>query len=65
MKNKKREVLEGATDSDHQTVDNQAAAMNSLPLNQNLTTTSSVGVWPTSRSLDMRNTHVDIDLMRG
>lgn len=64
-KNKKRESLEGTTDSDHHTVDNQAA-LNSLPPNQNLTPTSSVGgVWPASRALDMRNTHVDIDLMRG
>ncbi|KAF3441324.1 hypothetical protein FNV43_RR15238 [Rhamnella rubrinervis] len=63
-KNKKREALEGTTDSEHQSVDNQAA-LSGLPPNQNLTPTSSVGVWPASRALDMRNTHVDIDLMRG
>ncbi|XP_024027686.1 AT-hook motif nuclear-localized protein 9 [Morus notabilis] len=64
-KNRKRqEPIEAPTDSDHQEADNPLA-MNSIPQNQNLTPTSSVGVWPASRALDMRNAHVDIDLMRG
>lgn len=62
--NKRQEAIEAPTDLDHQTIDNPLA-INSIPQNQNLTPTSSVGVWPASRALDMRNTHVDIDLMRG
>ncbi|PON92058.1 PPC domain containing protein [Trema orientale] len=61
--NKRQEAIEAPTDSDHQTVDNPLAM--SIPQNQSLTPTSSVGVWPSSRALDMRNAHVDIDLMRG
>lgn len=61
---KRQEVIEAQTDLDHQATDNPLA-MNSIPQNQNLTPTSSVGGWPASRALDMRNTHVDIDLMRG
>lgn len=61
---KRQEPIEAPTDSDHQEADNPLA-MNSIPQNQNLTPTSSVGIWPASRALDMRNAHVDIDLMRG
>ncbi|KAF4386725.1 hypothetical protein CsatB_011835 [Cannabis sativa] len=56
--NKRQEAIEGPTDS----VDNPLGMQNQ---NQSLTPTSSVGVWPASRSLDMRNAHMDIDLMRG
>ncbi|KAJ7951130.1 AT-hook motif nuclear-localized protein [Quillaja saponaria] len=64
IKSKKREGPEGAQDSDHQALHNPAA-LNSVSPNQNLTPTSSVGAWPTSHPVDMRNSHVDIDLMRG
>ncbi len=63
-KNKKKEASEGAIDSEHQTVDNPDA-LTSIPPTQNLSPISSVGVWPASRAMDMRNAHVDIDLMRG
>ena len=63
-KYKKREAIEGVIDSDHQSVDH-AVAIASVQQNQNLTPTSSVSMWPSSQSLDMRNAHIDIDLMRG
>lgn len=59
------EVAEAAIESDnHQTVHNPVA-LDSISLNQNLTPTSSLNPWPASRPLDMRNSHIDIDLMRG
>lgn len=64
---KKKEGSEGAEvalETDHQTVHNPVA-VNSISPNQNLTPTSSLSPWPASRSLDMRNSHIDIDLMRG
>lgn len=65
-KNKKKEGSEGAVESDHQGVVHNPVALNSISPNQNLTPTSSLSPWPAaSRSLDMRNSHVDIDLMRG
>ncbi|KAF7826033.1 AT-hook motif nuclear-localized protein 9-like [Senna tora] len=63
-KNKKKDVEEVAVESDHQAVHNPIA-MNNIMANQNLTPTSSIGAWPASRAMDMRNSHVDIDLMRG
>ncbi|KAI4355051.1 hypothetical protein L6164_003865 [Bauhinia variegata] len=68
-KNKKKEDGEGAEvgmDSDHHGV-HTPAALNSISQNQTqtLTPTSSIGGWPASRPLDMRNSHIDIDLMRG
>ncbi|XP_061373545.1 AT-hook motif nuclear-localized protein 9-like [Gastrolobium bilobum] len=66
-KNKKKEGSEGAEvalESDHQEVHNPVA-VNSISPNQNLTPTSSLSPWPASRPLDMRNSHIDIDLMRG
>ncbi|KAK9273482.1 hypothetical protein L1049_019030 [Liquidambar formosana] len=63
-KNKTREASEGAGDSSRQMVDNPITPTSGPP-NQNLTPTSSMGVWPGSRPVDMRNAHVDIDLMRG
>ncbi|KAB5569180.1 hypothetical protein DKX38_002973 [Salix brachista] len=64
IKNKKAEGPEVARDTDHQMVENPATPTSVQP-SQNLSPTSSIGVWPGSRSLDMSNTHVDIDLMRG
>jgi len=64
---KKKEGSEGAEvamETDHQTVHNPVA-VNSISPNQNLTPTSSLSPWPASRPLDMRNSHIDIDLMRG
>ncbi|XP_021612828.1 AT-hook motif nuclear-localized protein 9 isoform X2 [Manihot esculenta] len=63
-KNKKGEAPEGARDLDHQTVEHPITPT-SIPPSQNLPPTSSVGLWPGSQPVDMRNTHVDIDLMRG
>ncbi|KAL6981949.1 hypothetical protein U1Q18_023567 [Sarracenia purpurea var. burkii] len=57
-KNKTGAGLEGAG-----TADNQVSPT-SIPPTQNLTPISSVGVWPGSRSMDMQNVHMDIDLMR-
>ncbi|XWS32201.1 hypothetical protein CRYUN_Cryun23aG0140000 [Craigia yunnanensis] len=55
---------QGLNDSDNQSVDNPVAPPGISP-SQNLTPTSPAGVWPGSRSMDIPNTHVDIDLMRG
>lgn len=63
-KYKKRESIEGVIDSDHQGVDHAVAIAN-VQQSQNMTPTSSVSMWPSSQSLDMRNAHMDIDLMRG
>ncbi|KAJ0111373.1 hypothetical protein Patl1_00425 [Pistacia atlantica] len=63
-KNKKGENPEGVRDLEHQTIDNPVTPT-SVPSSHNLTPTSSVGVWPGSRPMDMHNPHVDIDLMRG
>lgn len=63
-KNKKKEAGEGARDSEPQTVDNPDV-LTSMPTTQNLSPTSSMGVWSASRAGDMRNAHIDIDLMRG
>ncbi|XP_065859492.1 AT-hook motif nuclear-localized protein 9-like [Euphorbia lathyris] len=60
----KKEGIEAGRDMDHQTVENPVTP-SSIPPNQNLTSTSSVGLWAGSQSMDMRNSHVDIDLMRG
>lgn len=66
-KNKKNEDSEdqevGVEENHHHGVHNPAA-MNSMSPNQNLTPTS-LNSWPASRPLDMRNSHIDIDLMRG
>ncbi|MBA0617340.1 hypothetical protein Godav_026797 [Gossypium davidsonii] len=56
---------EGVKDSDDQMVDNLVAPSGISP-SQNMTPSAPAGVWPGSRSMDMRNnSHVDIDLMRG
>lgn len=64
-KNKMGESVEGAGDSERQTVDHPITTPTTVPASQNLTPASSMGVWPGSRQLDMRNSPVDIDLMRG
>lgn len=58
------ESLEGGGDSDRQTVDHPITPP-AVPASQNLAPASSMGMWPGSRQLDMRNSPVDIDLMRG
>ncbi|KAL5792430.1 hypothetical protein ACOSP7_001024 [Xanthoceras sorbifolium] len=63
-KNKKGEAPEGVRNLEHQTVDNPVTPTSVRP-SQNLTSTSSVGVWASSQPVDMRNAHIDIDLMRG
>lgn len=61
----KKKASESAIDSEHQTADNPDALTN-IPPPQNLSPTSSMGVWPVaSRGVDMRTAHADIDLMRG
>lgn len=62
-KNKTREGTEDAADSDVQTVDSLTPT--SVQHSQHLNPNSTMGVWPGSRPVDMRNSHVDIDLMRG
>ncbi|KAK4848998.1 hypothetical protein QYF36_019579 [Acer negundo] len=64
MKNKKGEAPEGVRNLEHQTVDNPVTPTG-VQQSQNLTPTSSVGVWGGSQPMDMRNAHIDIDLMRG
>ncbi|KAJ8900469.1 hypothetical protein K2173_025246 [Erythroxylum novogranatense] len=63
-KSKRGEGSEGPREPDRPAVEN-SVTQSSVPPTQNLTPTSSVGVWPGSQSVDMRNAHVDIDLMRG
>ncbi|XP_057454600.1 AT-hook motif nuclear-localized protein 9-like [Lotus japonicus] len=58
------ENAEVAMESDHHAVHNPVA-VNSISSNQNLTPISSLSSWPASRQLDMRNSHIGIDLMRG
>ena len=62
-KNRAGESQESASGLDHQTVD-YAATQSTIQPTHNLTPTSSMDVWPGSRSVDMQNAHVDIDLMR-
>lgn len=64
MKIKKSGGHESAGEAENQTVEHLVSP-NTIQPTQNLTPTSSVGVWPGSRSLDMRDSHADIDLMRG
>ncbi|XP_043693550.1 AT-hook motif nuclear-localized protein 9-like [Telopea speciosissima] len=58
-KNKTGAGAQSEPDSDLQTGDKSGA-----PSNQTLTPTSMSG-WPGSRPVDMRNSHIDIDLTRG
>ena len=62
-KNKAGECHEGAGDLVNRTSDDPLVRASASP-GQNLTPTSSVGVWPGSRPMDIQNAHVDIDLMR-
>ncbi|KAF5731721.1 putative DNA binding protein [Tripterygium wilfordii] len=63
-KAKKGEGSDGGRDAEQETDDNPVSPSAALP-SQSLNPTSSVGVWPGSRPMDMRNAHIDIDLMRG
>ncbi|OIW04811.1 hypothetical protein TanjilG_15324 [Lupinus angustifolius] len=64
MRKEASEGAEVAMESDHQAAHNPAT-VNSMSPNRNFTPTSSPIPWPASRQLDMRNSHIDIDLMRG
>ncbi|KAK7274474.1 hypothetical protein RIF29_15565 [Crotalaria pallida] len=64
MRKEASEGAEVAMEPDHQAVHNPVA-LNSISPNQNFTPSSSPSPWPASRPLDMRNSHIDIDLMRG
>lgn len=62
-KNKKPEASESIRSLEHS---ENPVSPPSIQPTQNLTPTSSVGVWSTgSQPMDMRNAHIDIDLMRG
>ncbi|WMV11416.1 hypothetical protein MTR67_004801 [Solanum verrucosum] len=65
-KAKKRaaESVQSAGTSDLQTTDNSVNPADALS-NQNLAPSSSMGVWPSSRQMDLQTGHTDIDLMRG
>lgn len=43
----------------------ESATPTSIASSQNLTATSAMGSWPSSRPLDLRNPHTGIDLTRG
>ncbi|XP_059312693.1 AT-hook motif nuclear-localized protein 9 [Lycium ferocissimum] len=58
------ESVQSAGTSDLQTTDNSVNPVDVLS-NQNLTPSSSMGVWPSSRQMDLQTGHIDIDLMRG
>lgn len=67
-KNKKKEGPKGvaAAESNHEGVVHSPVALNSISPNQNQTPTPpSLSPWTASRPLDMRNSHVDINLMHG
>ncbi|KAK4371911.1 hypothetical protein RND71_007295 [Anisodus tanguticus] len=65
-KAKKRaaESVQSAGTSYLQTTDNSINPTDALS-NQNLTPSSSMGVWPSSRQMDLQTGHIDIDLMQG
>ncbi|KNA07884.1 hypothetical protein SOVF_167730 [Spinacia oleracea] len=64
---KVKEGNEGGGDSEHYSVDNTMMAPPSGGQSQNLSPpTSTLGGWSSSpQTLDLRNSHIDIDLMRG
>ncbi|XAR63074.1 hypothetical protein NMG60_11022887 [Bertholletia excelsa] len=65
-KNKSGRGGETSGDIDRRPAESPVVPATSAPPSQSLTSpTSSLGGWPVSRSMDMQNTHVDIDLMRG
>lgn len=63
LKNKKEET-EVIKDSDDHPLDNLLTPTSIAAPSQNLSA-APTSVWPGSRSMDMRNAHIDIDLMRG
>ncbi|XP_042480968.1 AT-hook motif nuclear-localized protein 9-like [Macadamia integrifolia] len=64
-KNKTVAGAQSGPDSDLPTDDKSPVPPTSAPSNQTMTATSSMGGWPGSRLVDMRNSHIDIDLTRG
>ncbi|KAE9595533.1 hypothetical protein Lal_00030721 [Lupinus albus] len=64
MRKEASEGTEVAMESDQQAVHNPVA-VNSMSPSRNFTPTSSPIPWPASRQMDMRNSHIGIDLMRG
>ncbi|KAG1359586.1 AT-hook motif nuclear-localized protein 9 [Cocos nucifera] len=64
-KNKTKTGQESGHESEHPVGDNLQSIPTSAVLNQNLTPPSVMGGWTGSRQMDMRNTHIDIDLTRG
>ncbi|KAM3218543.1 hypothetical protein P3L10_023074 [Capsicum annuum] len=63
-KERAAESVQSAGTSDVQTTDNSVNPPDALS-NQNLTPSSSMGIWPSSRQMDLQTGHIDIDLMRG
>lgn len=61
-----KEGSDGGGDSEHYSADSTMMAPPSGRLSQNLTSpTSSMGAWTSPQTMDLRNSHLDIDLMRG
>ncbi|WOL00192.1 AT-hook motif nuclear-localized protein 9-like isoform X2 [Canna indica] len=63
-KNKAKASNETGPESEIPVAEKQSSPYSALS-NQNITPSPVMGGWPGSRQLDMRNAHVDIDLMRG
>lgn len=63
---KVKEGNEGGEDSEHYAVDSTMMGPPSGRQSQNLSSpTNSMGGWASPQTLDLRNSHMDIDLMRG
>ncbi|XP_021748194.1 AT-hook motif nuclear-localized protein 9-like [Chenopodium quinoa] len=61
-----KEGNEGGEDSEHYSVENTMMAPPSGRQSQNLSSpTSAMGEWASPQTLDLRNSHMGIDLMRG
>ncbi|KAL2892233.1 AT-hook motif nuclear-localized protein 9 [Bienertia sinuspersici] len=61
-----KEGNEGGGESEHYTVDSTLIAPPNCQQNQDLPSpNSAMGAWASPQTLDMRNTHMDIDLRRG
>lgn len=64
-KNQTKTGQESGHESEHPVGDKLQSIPTGAVLSQNLTPPSVMGGWPGSRQMDMRNTHIDIDLTRG
>ncbi|XP_008778759.2 AT-hook motif nuclear-localized protein 9-like [Phoenix dactylifera] len=64
-KNKTKTGQESGHESEHPVGDKLQSITTSAVFNQNLAPPSVMGGWTGSRQMDVRNTHIDIDLTRG